>query len=98
MANMERVEVGLSDLGNVFIFHRTSFTDGESWIVRAGNHDILATADQSRAEAAARAICGDDRLINRLEPETETEGDVPEPEPEYAEPTRATVSKVKGRR
>ena len=71
MASMvePRTEVGLSDLGNVFIIHfaeQDGYTGkpiNDKWIVRAGNHDIVTTNDQSRAEAVARAICGDDRLL-----------------------------------
>ena len=99
MASMTepRVEVGLSDLGNVFIFHKAE-QDGytgkpinDTWIVRAGNHDIVTTSDQSRAKAVARAICGDDRLLNAPEPvaaaEVEPEPEAA-PEPEFEKVTR----------
>ncbi len=64
-----RTEVGLCDLGNVFIFAQTS-ADGERWMVRAGNHTIGTYDSESQAEAVARTLCGDDRLIARAEPAT----------------------------
>ena len=96
MASMTepRVEVGLSDLGNVFIFHKAE-QDGytgkpinETWVVRAGNHDIVTTSDQSRAETVARAICGDDRLLSSFNAAP------PEPVAEEAEAAPASAKKA----
>ena len=102
MASMvePRTEVGLSDLGNVFIIHfaeQDGYTGkpiNDKWVVRAGNHDIVTTNAQSRAEAVARAICGDDRLINApAEPVVAETAPEPTPEPEYAAPARKALSK-----
>ena len=90
-----RTDVGTCDLGNVFIFARTS-SDGDSWMVRAGNHTIGTYDSESGAEAVARALVGTN-VTNEFvaaEPEPVAE---PEPEPEYVAPTRAAVSKMKGK-
>ena len=103
MASMTepRVEVGLSDLGNVFIFHKAE-QDGytgkpinETWVVRAGNHDIVTTSDQSRAETVARAICGDDRLLSSFNAAPPAEEKVvEEPVAEEAEAAPASAKKA----
>ena len=82
-----RTEVGTCDLGNVFIFARAS-TDGESWMVRAGNHTVGTYDTEAGAEAVARALVGDNITNEFVAAEPE-----PQPEPEYAAPTRAKVSK-----
>ena len=60
----DRIEVGTSDKGNVFIFHfaeKGDYTDAlenHRFEVRAGNHTILTTADRAAAESVANALCG----------------------------------------
>ena len=58
----DRIEVGLSDLGTVFIFHMTS-ASGDTWRVQAGAHTVATVDSETRAETIARALCGDDRLV-----------------------------------
>lgn len=53
-----RTEVGTCDMGNVFIFHRFS-ADGDTWMVRAGNHTVGTYTSEEAAETVARALCGD---------------------------------------
>ena len=85
----DRIEVGTSDLGNVFIFHFAS-ADGETWQVRAGNHTVATVDSQSRAEAIARVLCGDDRLSGDAVPVADA---IPPAMEKVVEETRKAVSK-----
>ena len=55
------VDAGMCDLGRVFIFHRTS-PDGETWVIKAGNHTIGTYDTEARANDVACVLCGGDRL------------------------------------
>ena len=63
MTISERTEVGTCEMGNVFIFARTS-SAGPTWMVRAGNHTIATVDSEARAEEIARTLCGDQNLNN----------------------------------
>ena len=87
----DRIEVGTSDMGNVFIFHfaeKGDYTDAlenHRFEVRAGNHTILTTDDRSEAETVANAMC-------------RKAAEAPEPAPSpvmeaYVEKTREKVMK-----
>lgn len=52
-----RIEVGKSDLGNVFIHEFASQTDVR-FEVRCGNHTVLTTTDKDRAVEVANALVG----------------------------------------
>lgn len=95
MASMTepRVEVGVCDLGNVFIFHfaeedpYSGKPTNETWQVRAGNHTVATVDSEDKANRIAAALCGHERLAN--EP-----ADAPSEEMEkYAEAVRRKVSK-----
>ena len=85
----DRIEVGTCDLGNVFIFHRSD-SDGETWMVRAGNHTIGTYRSADGATNVARALCGTnvDNAFIADNPEPVS----PEVE-EYVEEVRKKVSK-----
>ena len=95
MASMveDRIEIGESDKGKVFIFHfaekedyRDAF-ENDSFEVRVGNHTILTTSNRLAAETVANALCG-------VEPEV-TAPPAPSPAMEKViEETRKKVSKA----
>ena len=86
-----RVEVGMSQMGYVFIYHKASkgdYTDkpvDETWQVRAGNHTVGTYDTEAQANDVARTLCGEQRLANEFVAET--------PEPAYVAPVRERVSK-----
>ena len=98
MASMveDRIEVGESDKGKVFIFHFAEKQDyrdeneNDSFEVRVGNHTILTTTNRLAAETVANALCG-------VEPEVEAPEPAPAPSPvmeKVIEETRKKVSKA----
>lgn len=51
-------------MGSVFIFEQHTGSEGDLWMVRAGNHTIGTYATEAAANSVARALCGDQGLHN----------------------------------
>ena len=98
----DRIQVGTSDKGNVFIFHfaeKGDYTDAlenHRYEVRAGNHTILTTSDRAAAETVANALCGIKTVFVPAGTYEETPEPTPKPSPvmeKYIAETREKVSK-----